>query len=501
MSLTHTYPFFVEQSCGGLISSSIMSVPGSSSVYYGGSIAYNSKKTKPLLLNNDALHSTLLQIGEDAKEKGGSEAQNYMESKLKWTAEASVAFCKELQTDYCIAEGGATGPTFRPSDLTTGFAAIAVAGKCKESGKVKVLDQQLVKSDDADREGNMRLFADAAATLAAKVISEKEVKVEEKVKQVEIYLDRCTHLRTDEAALDNMKYQANYILLSNTNVLVSKDDTTQLQLLSHTELLECVKGSSKEELHSKMIFLGRLHNDINRTPIFALDAKEQDIHVKGGTFVNTRTSAPLFSTLHNELALHATAYTTWQSNNKHCTKCGGPINYIHGGTCSKCTSCSSLSWPRQDPSMIALISSRDGNRVLLARSPRHPPRLHTVLAGFVEVGETFESAVARETFEETGITIDVDSVRYVGSQPWPFPQSCMIGFMATADDTLPLTIDEKEIVSAGWFDKSVVKVSAGVKGATMQEKVANEVDGSIELLIPPKGVIARKLIDLWLEKS
>jgi NAD+ diphosphatase len=154
--------------------------------------------------------------------------------------------------------------------------------------------------------------------------------------------------------------------------------------------------------------------------------------------------------------------------------------------------------------MIAVISSRDGQRILLARSPRHPPKLHTTLAGFVEVGETFEAAVAREAFEETGVIVDEGSTKYIGSQPWPFPQSCMIGFLATADDTTPLNIDTKELVSAQWFDKDQVRAATTVPGATMQHAVAEatlNANPDLPLLLPPKGVIARKLIDTWLEQQ
>lgn len=151
--------------------------------------------------------------------------------------------------------------------------------------------------------------------------------------------------------------------------------------------------------------------------------------------------------------------------------------------------------------MIAVISSRDGQRVLLAHSSRHPPGFNTVLAGFVEAGETFEAAVARETFEETGIRIDEGSVQYVGSQPWPFPQSCMIGFTAYADCSQELKVDTKELISAGWFTKADVARAATVEGPTMKREVAEEAlrkDPSLPLLIPPKGVIARKLLDKWL---
>jgi NAD+ diphosphatase len=151
--------------------------------------------------------------------------------------------------------------------------------------------------------------------------------------------------------------------------------------------------------------------------------------------------------------------------------------------------------------MIAAVSSRCGERILLARSKRHPVKFYTVLAGFVEAGETFEAAVAREAFEETGIRIDEGSATYVGSQPWPFPQSCMIGFLATADDTAPLNVDTVELLDARWFDKNDVAKAALVEGATMQPAVAEAAlkkDPSLPLLIPPQGVIARKLIDRWL---
>ena len=106
--------------------------------------------------------------------------------------------------------------------------------------------------------------------------------------------------------------------------------------------------------------------------------------------------------------------------------------------------------------------------------------------------------MARETWEETGLRVDMESIRYMASQPWPFPQSVMMGFVATADDKgQKLVLDETELVSAGWFD--TVRGATTIPGATMQADVANAVDPSISLLIPPKGVIARHLIDAWLD--
>eukprot|EP00551_Chaetoceros_affinis_P000404 CAMPEP_0203639328 /NCGR_PEP_ID=MMETSP0088-20131115/5107_1 /ASSEMBLY_ACC=CAM_ASM_001087 /TAXON_ID=426623 /ORGANISM="Chaetoceros affinis, Strain CCMP159" /LENGTH=160 /DNA_ID=CAMNT_0050494183 /DNA_START=89 /DNA_END=568 /DNA_ORIENTATION=+ len=160
-----------------------------------------------------------------------------------------------------------------------------------------------------------------------------------------------------------------------------------------------------------------------------------------------------------------------------------------------------MSWPRQDPSMIVSVTSRCGEYILLARSKRHPPKVHTVLAGFVEAGEKFEAAVSREVWEETGIRVDEESVTYIGSQSWPFPQSCMIAFSATADDQQELDIDEDEIVEARWFHRDeVLKATAFEGEKVMDHEVAKtiiEADPSLPLLVPPKKVIARTLIDTW----
>lgn len=480
----------VEQCCGGLISTSIMAQPGASSVFYGGSVAYNTRMGQKLLLNDASLHQALTNI------PAGTDAESYVKSKLEWTARSSTAFCEALGTDYAIAEGGAAGPTFRPSDMTTGFTVISVAGK-DAHGNVSVLCQEVIHSPHADREANMRLFSDAAANLATQVVTGgsivHEIDAPEKAKA--LLLDRATHLRSDSQALAALKPTAKYVVINGTEILVNS--VSELALLSHDQV-QSMPGEKRET------FLGILSD--TGTAVFGVDLLDKNKEsttpaVEGRSFVDTRTSAPLFSTIENELALHATALAQWQRRTSFCNLCGGATTFVDGGTCCRCTVCKTPSWPRQDPSMIAVISSRDGQRVLLAHSTRHPPRFNTVLAGFVEAGETFEAAVARETFEETGIRIDEGSVQYVGSQPWPFPQSCMIGFTAYADCSQELKVDTKELISAGWFTKADVARAATVEGPTMKREVAEEAlrkDPSLPLLIPPKGVIARKLLDKWL---
>jgi NAD+ diphosphatase len=359
-----------------------------------------------------------------------------------------------------------------------------------------------VHSPTNNREENMRYFANAAASFAIHTIckgkdpclhlDKMEVKSAES-----LVLDRATHVRTDEAKLEELEKAAQFIILQDCRSLLVRSDTpsTRLAFLTHEEVI-AIGGNQRKT------FLGIRSKD---TPVFAVDILDEKFRIPRGTeIVDTRTTAPLLDTIENELALHATAYAAWQRRNKYCSLCGGTTTVIDGGTCLQCSKCAAKSWPRQDPSMICAVSSRDGERILLARSPRHPEKLHTTLAGFVEAGETLEAAVAREAFEETGVRIDEGSVQYVGTQPWPFPQSCMFGFLATADEKQPLHIDANELLSARWFTKEEVAKAATVEGPTMQKGVALaalERDPTLPLLIPPKGVIARRLIDQWLTGS
>jgi len=499
----------VESCCGGLIQSSIMAQPGSSAVYWGGTVSYNTRKVRPLLLNDAKLHADLVQplVSGNAE----SEESLYVRSKIEHTKRVALEYCGQMETDYAIAESGASGPTFRPSGLDKGFAAIAVARRDKASGEVSIVKQDVVRSAHNDREVNMRLFADAAAKLALEAVTENSSLSEDDNEArgplsdgAEYHFDRATKLRSDPEALSKLSREAKYVVLRGGQSLFGSG--WELKFLSYDEVQSLCNATGAEV---KTTFLGILDGKEAFFGSDFLSGNEDSIHAvfendgEGAHFTDTRTGAPLLSPVHNEIALHATALAQWQRRNQYCPMCGGPTELMHGGTCMKCTKCSTMSWPRQDPSMIAAIISREGDKILLAHSQRHPPRLSTVLAGFVEVGETFEKAVARETYEETGIRIDEDSVQYLGSQPWPFPQSTMIGFMATADASQPLEIDEDEIVSARWYDVEEVRAAAAIEGATMRKEVAKaaiEANPDIALLIPPKGVIARRLIDNWLDK-
>ncbi len=132
---------------------------------------------------------------------------------------------------------------------------------------------------------------------------------------------------------------------------------------------------------------------------------------------------------------------------KFCGQCGNKMSLIDYELATICKSCGHRCYQRISPCIIVAI--RKDKKILLARGPRHREGFYSVLAGFVESGETLEQAVEREVMEEVGVK--VKNVRYVGSQPWPFPHSLMMGFTAEHADN-DILIDGEEIVEAGWFD-------------------------------------------------
>ncbi|KAL7548680.1 hypothetical protein ACHAWF_011959, partial [Thalassiosira exigua] len=530
----------VESSCGGLISSSLMSVPGSSKVYFGSTVAYNTKKSGKLLCGDEKLHGRLLngppsaddneETHADTFEEGdlSEEARKYIQTKLHWTRETSLAYCEHMNTDFAIAEGGATGPTFRPKGMDRGFAVLAVAGRKSGGRDVEILAQKVCFSTHADREMNMRLFADSAAELCleAMTVADPTLSPHDATKEGlqfaddtgwdgSQFLDRSSHIRSTPIMQDL------YESLEALNVIVRGTDEilfatpSELALLTTKDLYEdrTLSGTNiGDVLKNQRTFLGRLGPD--KTPVFAVFLQKNDSFTttKDCYFANTRSRAPMLIPIHNELALTAAAFVNWQNTHRFCCICGAPLEFIHGRTCAKC-SCSSgephLHWPRMDPSIIVLVTNPTSTHALLARSPRHAPYLYTALAGFVEAGETFEKAVQREVHEEVGVSIG-PNIDYVASQPWPFPRSCMIGMRAKSLDhgLAPIHIDPKEIVDARWFEKETVYQAArdtDKMGAVLDRKLVEERqakgDWKGEVLVPSKGVLARTLVDDWLESN
>jgi NAD+ diphosphatase len=180
-----------------------------------------------------------------------------------------------------------------------------------------------------------------------------------------------------------------------------------------------------------------------------------------------------------ELAATAKAVLGWQRSHRFCSACGAASRPVKGGWQRHCDACGADHFPRTDPVVIMLVVR--GNRLLLGRSPGWPEGMYSALAGFVEPGETLEAAVRREVAEETGVR--VGRVRYLASQPWPYPSSLMLGCLAEAEGEA-ITLDPEELDDARWFSR---------------EEVAEIVAGRHPQVRPPRrGAIAGFLVRGWL---
>jgi NAD+ diphosphatase len=191
----------------------------------------------------------------------------------------------------------------------------------------------------------------------------------------------------------------------------------------------------------------------------------------------------------DDLALYGAARSVldWHARHRFCARCGQPTVLAKAGWQRDCVKetggCGAQHFPRVDPVAIMLVEGQ--GKVLLGRQARFPPQSFSALAGFVEPGESIEDAVRREVFEEAGVR--VGEVRYVASQPWPFPSQLMVGCLGRAE-SLEVTVDATEIEEARWFTRDEV-AEAMVKGAE-----------STSFLAPPPQAIAHDLLQWWLEQ-
>lgn len=179
------------------------------------------------------------------------------------------------------------------------------------------------------------------------------------------------------------------------------------------------------------------------------------------------------------LAAYAASLLSWHRRHRFCANCGAPTESVDGGHERRCPSCDAHHFPRTDPVVIVRVVD-DRDRLLLGRQASWPERRFSVLAGFVEPGETLEEAVRREVREESGVI--VGEAAYVASQPWPFPSSLMIGFnaVATGGDPRP---GDGELQEVRWFERAEVEAAAAGRG---------------EIFLSPPYSISRRLIDAWL---
>lgn len=212
----------------------------------------------------------------------------------------------------------------------------------------------------------------------------------------------------------------------------------------------------------------------------------------------------------------ANGLVEFHKSHRFCSHCGSPTQATKAGASRTCTneSCRKSVYPRIDSAAIMLVTSPCDDYVLLGRKRSWPPGRYSTLAGFCEVGETLEECCQRETFEESGVVIDPGSVRFVASQPWPFPRSLMVGFRAKAmsttspsgalssspSKTLPeIVVDTNEMEDIRWFARDFVGERLKLNGSTALTFQPSE--DETEFHIPGKASLARHLVTKWIDKK
>jgi NAD+ diphosphatase len=214
--------------------------------------------------------------------------------------------------------------------------------------------------------------------------------------------------------------------------------------------------------------------DTDGAPRFAVAGSATGLE---GVAIDARQAAMTLEHGEAGILAQARALVDWHQRHGFCAACGAPTRMVKGGHGRTCDGCAAEHFPRVDP-VVIMLAERDG-LCLLGRQPRFPRGFLSALAGFVEPGESIEEAVARELFEEAGIR--VGAVRYLASQPWPFPSSLMIGAIAQSSG-FELTLDTQEIEEARWVSRA---------------EVAAALAGHGDWQAPPPLAIAHTLLEAW----
>lgn len=278
-------------------------------------------------------------------------------------------------------------------------------------------------------------------------------------------LDRADHIRGDPDALaTQMGWRARLLALD--GLLPTMDEAGALAWGS---VADCAPDA-------ELVFLGL---DDGR-PCFAAVPAQGD---SAPRMANPALWAAMAALSPSDLALYGSARSIvdWHARHRYCANCGAATTLAKGGWQRNCGRCGAQHFPRTDPVAITLVEHVDG-RLMLGRGLGWPEGRFSALAGFVEPGESVEEGVAREVFEESGVR--VRDVRYVASQPWPFPSQLMIGCHALADDDA-IAMDATEMAEIAWFTREEVEAAmAGEEGA--------------RFLKPLDQAIASHLLRWWL---
>ena len=286
-------------------------------------------------------------------------------------------------------------------------------------------------------------------------------------------LDRSSELRLDKQALAERWQSAKIIHIARQRFLT---DGSKLTFLSADQIATLDKKFSE----GLKIFLGianGVHYFAYCTDVSQVELTSFD---EGGdsNYLTLREVDGIFSEFEIAICMHAQSLSNWHHAHPKCAKCGKDTKPEKGGSIRLCESCGAEHFPRVDPAIIVLLRDRQ-DRIILGRQKIWPAKRFSCFAGFVEPGESFEQTVEREVLEEAGVT--VSEIKYLTSQPWPFPASLMISFEAVTDTPELVKPDGEEI--------EAIKV---LSREQFEAELASE-----ELLLPPKVSVARKMIEAW----
>ena len=291
-------------------------------------------------------------------------------------------------------------------------------------------------------------------------------------------VDRATQRRSDVAWIDAAWADPR------TRVVVVRN--SQALVVAAGDLLELVFVSPDEAPEGTKFLLGTGADGIAYFGVSGAAASDVAAEreardrsaVPNAKPMALRQAGALLSDRDAGLFTHAVALANWHDSHTHCPRCGTPTVPAAAGHLTTCPADGTEHFPRLDPAVIMLVIDPQ-DRCLLARNAMWPQGRMSVVAGFVEPGESAEHAVAREVYEETAIV--VGQVRYLGSQPWPMPRSLMLGFQAMAAAGQTIAVDEEEIGEARWFTRAEMRAA---------------IDAG-ELGLAPTSSIARRLIEYW----
>jgi NAD+ diphosphatase len=237
------------------------------------------------------------------------------------------------------------------------------------------------------------------------------------------------------------------------------------------------------------VFLGRIEDGRHVWAVRGPLEAPEDPNVKAEV-ADLRGAGQLFDDVGAQLVSAAAALLNWHAGARFSSVDGSPTKPIRAGWARVNPVTGHEEFPRIDPAVICLVHD-GGDRAVLARQTVWPQRMFSLLAGFVEAGESFETCVVREIREEIGLT--VRDIRYLGSQPWPFPRSLMIGFHAIGDPDQPFSFNDGEIAEAEWFTRDEVRAALAIGDWSS--------DSESKLLLPGSVSIARVIIESWAEAA